>query len=371
MIDLRKTKNLDLSKAGCLKEDVSYVFKDEISGKDLVAKLIGYYNDEYDDYLVSEFKKMFLLSGEPEIGTVYFLATANLNGTERSCYVMDFIKGKTVGSIIKENTILSLDFIIDVIEQIASGLEKAHNYEISHGDLHEENIIIDNFGFVKIIDFAFWEKKEHFQKSAEVDIKYFNEIVLSIISKCQDFDRSGLKIITDLCSSITSFKNLKKNIQLFEDIIFDYNLLDDSDKQIISLIVHEIPSQIKLSQVLNVTGVEIPVNPEFEITEKESERYIKGKGNGVRIHYLDSRLERIQYILKNQFNVKLHSLRQCGLINWNVWVINVGDIFIGPYKFNYSLSLTPKLIKWKRANDLVKFLEPVIGKDLIDLLTNG
>lgn len=371
MIDLRKTKELDLSKANCLKGKTTFQFKDEISGKNLIAKFIGYYDDANDDYLLGEFKKNFLLSGEPEIGTIYYLASAKIDGEAKNCYVMDFVQGKTIAQILEENKKLHFDFILEIIKQLASGLEKSHNYEISHGDLHEGNIIVDDLGYVKIIDFAFWGDKIEFRKNVNFDIECFNNIIDQLLLKCPDHDLARLEVIRTLCKNITSFKDLKKHIQFVEEVSFDYNLLDITGKSIISAIINEVPFEINLSMVLQETEVDIPHNPTFDQTEEEK-RYMEAENSpkGLKLKYSDQRMHRIEEYVNGLFLVKLHQLKQASLIDWKVWVTNSGEKFVGPYKCNYEISLTPKLLKWKRINEVVPFLEKENKLKLTQLLLN-
>lgn len=372
MIDLRKTKELDLLNSICLKENTTFQFKDEISGKNLIAKFIGYYNDENDEYLLGEFKKLFLLSAEPEIGTIYYLASAKIEGSLKSCYVMDFVQGKTISNILEENEKLNFDIIIDIIKQLASGLEKSHNYEISHGDLHEGNIIVDDLGYLKIIDFAFWGEKIDFKKNVVNDIICFNEIISKFSEKCFEYDQVRFNIIINHCSKINSFKNLRKNINYLEEVIFDYNLLDFTGKSIITAIVNTIPFEFNLSMVLIEMDIEIPANPLFEQTDEEKRFMDTVNSPSIikKLKFHDQRIERINEHINNNFIVKLHQLKQATLIDWKVWVTNSGEKFLGPYKYNYQISLTPKILKWKRLNEVIPFLENENILTLTELLVN-
>lgn len=365
MLDLRNTKLLDLSESICLKENTTFKFKDKITGKDLISKFIAYYNDDKDEYLLGEFKKLFLLSGEPEIGTVYYLASAVVNEDTKNCYVMDFIQGNTLENVLNDHKYLQFDYILDLLKQIASGIEKSHNYEITHGDLHEGNIMIDNFGFVKIIDFAFWGEKIDFKKNVEYDIVCFNEIVELLGEKCQIYERTNFKVIKDLCLSIDTFKNLRKQLDNIEEIIFEYNLLDQTGKRVISSIINEIPFDINLSMVLQEKDLEIPSNPKFELTEQETSYLEKNreyrnnpdeKYKKIRLLYDDSRIERIKHYFNQEINYNANQLRLAGLIEWYITVSNSGEDFVGPYNLNFDIYFMPKLLKWKKVNEIIPFL---------------
>ncbi len=67
--------------------------------------------------------------------------------------VMEFIDGKELKDKIKEDPIPT-DEAVRIAEQIAEGLEAAHNKEIAHRDIKSQNIMVSNDGRVKIMDFG-------------------------------------------------------------------------------------------------------------------------------------------------------------------------------------------------------------------------
>ena len=71
---------------------------------------------------------------------IYFIAT-------------EFIDGQTIRELIKSET-LSLEEILDTVEQVASALSVAHAAGIVHRDIKPENIMRRPDGLVKILDFG-------------------------------------------------------------------------------------------------------------------------------------------------------------------------------------------------------------------------
>ncbi len=67
--------------------------------------------------------------------------------------VMDCYNGETLKRRLERDP-LSLDEIIRIAEQLASGLAKAHDHGIVHCDIKPENVFLTDDGVVKILDFG-------------------------------------------------------------------------------------------------------------------------------------------------------------------------------------------------------------------------
>jgi serine/threonine protein phosphatase PrpC len=68
--------------------------------------------------------------------------------------VTEFIDGQTLAQWIIDNPKTNLETVRGIVEQIAKGLRAFHRVEMLHQDLRPNNIMIDNTGTVKIIDFG-------------------------------------------------------------------------------------------------------------------------------------------------------------------------------------------------------------------------
>jgi serine/threonine protein phosphatase PrpC len=68
--------------------------------------------------------------------------------------VMEFIEGQTLTQWMRDNSTPEITVVRDIAEQVSKGLLAFHRLEMLHQDLRPENIMIDNTGTVKIIDFG-------------------------------------------------------------------------------------------------------------------------------------------------------------------------------------------------------------------------
>ncbi len=66
----------------------------------------------------------------------------------------EYIKGQTLKQWMIDNKGPKIEAVRDIIEQLASGLRAFHRQEMFHQDLRPDNIMIDEAGTVKIIDFG-------------------------------------------------------------------------------------------------------------------------------------------------------------------------------------------------------------------------
>jgi len=68
--------------------------------------------------------------------------------------VMEYVEGKSLKSLIKKRSGLTLVEVIDIMLQLTDGIACAHNSYIIHRDIKPQNIIVLDDGRVKITDFG-------------------------------------------------------------------------------------------------------------------------------------------------------------------------------------------------------------------------
>jgi eukaryotic-like serine/threonine-protein kinase len=74
------------------------------------------------------------------------------NGT--SYITMEFVEGQTLRELVKIRGAVDVPRALDLIGQIAAGLEYAHRRGVTHRDLKASNVIVSSTGQAKLVDFG-------------------------------------------------------------------------------------------------------------------------------------------------------------------------------------------------------------------------
>ncbi len=129
-----------------------YLAKDLVSGAVVVLKTPSV-NFEDDAAYVEMFTR------EDWIGRLvaspHVLKVVATDRQRRHLYhVSEYFDGQTLRQWMIDNPKPDIQAVRDIVEQIAKGLRAFHRKDILHQDLKPENIMIDQHGLVKIIDFG-------------------------------------------------------------------------------------------------------------------------------------------------------------------------------------------------------------------------
>ena len=106
---------------------------------------------------------------------------------------MEYIEGQTLRSYLKSRH-PDLSTRYRIMNDIVKALRVAHKKNIYHGDLHDRNILINNFGEVKILDFGTSLGKKEYSMSRDSKLMYkLGEQVMG------DFEYSKLMWMNEYC----------------------------------------------------------------------------------------------------------------------------------------------------------------------------
>lgn len=89
-------------------------------------------------------------------------------------HVMEYVGGRSLRDWIRCNAKPSVSEVVEIVEQIITGLRAMHRKETLHGDLKPDNIMIDADGSVRIIDFG----SCHIAGVREIDLPFARGVAL-------------------------------------------------------------------------------------------------------------------------------------------------------------------------------------------------
>ncbi len=87
---------------------------------------------------------------DPHIIQIYFIG----DDEGQTYFVMEFVEGESLGSMLKRDHKLTVEQSAKVIQQTALGLATAHDRGVVHRDIKPGNLMISSRGTVKIADFG-------------------------------------------------------------------------------------------------------------------------------------------------------------------------------------------------------------------------
>jgi serine/threonine-protein kinase len=133
---------------------VVYKAHDRSIGRMVALKTIPLEVDEHEKpELLARLKQEARAAGildHPNIVTVYDV------GEEAGVFyfTMQHVEGKTLASVRAEKSLLPLEQVLDIMEQVCSAIGYAHQNGIIHRDLKPSNLMLTPQGAVKVMDFG-------------------------------------------------------------------------------------------------------------------------------------------------------------------------------------------------------------------------
>jgi len=134
---------------------VVYQGFDPVIGRTVAVKTMlteGQTPAEFEDFK-ARFQREAQAAGvltHPNIVTVY-----DFGEDEGVLYLaMEFLEGKSLQDLVEEQSVLAVETIVPMYEQVCSALDHAHAHKIIHRDIKPANIMILDSGLVKVTDFG-------------------------------------------------------------------------------------------------------------------------------------------------------------------------------------------------------------------------
>ncbi len=128
---------------------------DPVIGRTVAIKTMlpeGLSSQEFEEYK-TRFQREAMAAGilaHPNIITVYDFGEDN-----GVLYLaMEFLEGQSLETILQERTVLPIEIILPIYDQVCSALDHAHRNMIVHRDVKPANIMILQNGLVKMTDFG-------------------------------------------------------------------------------------------------------------------------------------------------------------------------------------------------------------------------
>ena len=126
----------------------------------VALKIISPEYAERDEFLV-RFRREAVAAGSlrhPNIVNVTDFGVADLQGTQLPYLIMEYLDGQTLTDYLQQHGPMPLDQVVDLVDQIALALDRAHAAGVVHRDLKPDNIWVESNrrrGFnVKVLDFG-------------------------------------------------------------------------------------------------------------------------------------------------------------------------------------------------------------------------
>jgi serine/threonine-protein kinase len=90
----------------------------------------------------------------PSIVAVYDTGESAINGVRVPYIVMEYVEGKTLREMLREEPSISVDVALEVTSEILAALDYSHRAGIVHRDIKPGNVMITDDGQVKVMDFG-------------------------------------------------------------------------------------------------------------------------------------------------------------------------------------------------------------------------
>jgi hypothetical protein len=131
-----------------------YLADDEVLGELVALKVISSAFSADEQAMIARFRREAAAArkvSSPSVIRIHDLGEARPGLLYLS---MEYFAGRTLAEIIVQRGVVPLKDVQDLLQQVAAGLEAAHQAGVIHRDLKPSNVLVGERGMVKIIDFG-------------------------------------------------------------------------------------------------------------------------------------------------------------------------------------------------------------------------
>ena len=132
---------------------VVYLAEDPVITRKVAIKVISSQPGQADSELQARFEREFRSAGTLSHPNIVTIHDVGKQGT-RTFIAMEHVEGKSLEDIANLERCMPLETVANLLDQICSGLDYAHERSIVHRDIKPANIIITPDGRAKITDFG-------------------------------------------------------------------------------------------------------------------------------------------------------------------------------------------------------------------------
>ncbi|MFT3699388.1 MAG: serine/threonine-protein kinase [Kofleriaceae bacterium] len=131
-----------------------YLADDEVLGELVALKVISSAYSSDETAMTARFRREASAArkvSSPSVIRIHDLGEARPGLLYLS---MEYFQGRTLGDVITQRGVVPMKDVTDILRQVCTGLEAAHEAGVIHRDLKPGNILVGERGAVKIIDFG-------------------------------------------------------------------------------------------------------------------------------------------------------------------------------------------------------------------------
>lgn len=204
-----------IEKIGAGWEGEVYLVKEKLTGIERACKLFFPHRNLRNKSLKFQAKKQHKLRHCSILTQYYTQDTLFHQGEEVTYLVSEFVDGELLSSFIKRQPKQKLSPFqgVHFLYALSKGVEKIHQHNDYHGDLHTDNIIIQRYGLgfdIKVIDMFHLGRSK--KESIELDVIDIINIFYEILGG-QKFYKDHPSFIKEICCG----KNKTKIRQKFKN----------------------------------------------------------------------------------------------------------------------------------------------------------